>query len=73
MIFSSYFILHLTLFMDLCVLCYEEFDDDDNVKVTWKGLDTLIDYVKLKYNTKVHECLVENDLLAATVFVHKTL
>ena len=45
--------------MDLCILCYEAFEDDDKVKVTQKGLDTLIDHAKLKYDTKVHELLVE--------------
>ena len=58
--------------MDLCILCYEAFDDDDMVKVTQIGLDTLIDHAKLKYDTKIHERLVEKDLLTDTVFVHKT-
>ena len=49
--------------------CCEAFDDDDKVK----GLDTLIDHAKLKYDTKVHERLVEKALLADTVIVHKTL
>ena len=59
--------------MDLCILCYEAFDDDDMVQVTQKGLDTFINHAKLKNHTKVHERLVEKDLLTDTVFVHKNL
>ena len=58
--------------MDLCILCYKAFDNDDMVKVTQKGLDTLINHAKIKYDTKVHERLVKKDLLTAAVFVHKT-
>ena len=67
--FSTYFIFHLAS-MDLCILCCQLFEDDSKVKVTQKGLNTLIDHAKLRHELTVHEHLTQINLLTDLVFVH---
>ena len=58
--------------MNHCILCCKTFEDDQyKVKITQKGLDTLINHAELRQDTEKHYILTKKDLQSEKVFLHK--